>query len=248
MANYTANPVTDHLLEIPAAHKELLGQIRHWDNLKAAFDERSLWVKDITPEQAESAIIKGLPYSRVYYAKDGLLFLKGSLLPVRKMPHNLLWSPLTYALPVKLPLFNHNYFGISQKIGIRIVPSQKEQPVYAVLAERTAAGDYINTAPKVRLAGLQWVGVNDEVLIAGTPLLPVAGASYWMYNDFLLPAGFDFELPLLAKKLMQQIDPGNSMMILWHKDNSYIPIEKEAFMPLSISSFRLTYTIGQNGY
>jgi len=240
MAKYTANPVTDYLLELPATHKELLGHIRHWDNLKAAFEGDNLWLKDISSEQADSTLIKALPYSKLYYAKDGLLFLKGSLLPVKKMPQAL-WSPLVYALPVSLPAINHNYFGINQKIAITILPSQKEQPAYAVLAEKAAAGNYIQTAPKVRLSKLTWVGINNSLLIAGTPLLPVAGRSYWLSNDFLLPLGFDFELPLLAKKLKQQIDPDNSTLILWQHNNTYLSIKKEAFMPLSISSFRLTY-------
>lgn len=241
MADDTANIITTFLLEIPAVHKELVGQIRHWDNLKAAFDGDSLWIKEINPEQAESALIKGLPYSKVYYAKSGLLFLKDSLLPVKKMPQ-LLWSPLAYALPVSLPSLNHNFFGIEQKITIKMVPSQQEQPTYAVWIDKKVAGEYILTAPKVRLNRLKWVDIDHNPLILGTPLLPVAGRSYWMYNDFLLPTGFEFQLPLLTKVLKQRIDPDNKKLILWLENNTYITIEKEALMPLSISSYRLTYS------
>ena len=241
MADNAANTVAGFLLEIPAVYKELLGQIRHWDNLKAAFEGETLWVKEITVEQVENPLIKGLLYSKIYYAKGGLLFFKDSLLPVRKLPH-VLWSPLVHVLPVVLPSFNHNYFGMSQKIDVKIVYSQKEQPVHAVLAEKAVAGDYIQTAPKVRLSKLKWVGVDDSVLIVGTPLLPISGRSYWMYNDFLLPSGFDFELPLLAKKFKQRIDPDDRHIIVWLENNTYIAIEKILFMPLSISSFRLTYS------
>jgi len=241
MADYTANTIISYLLEIPAVHKELLGHLRHLGNLKAALVDEVLWVKEISPDQAESALIKGLPYSKLYYSKGGLLFFKDSLLPARKLPQAL-WSPLAYVLPVELPSFNHNYFGISQKIRVKITPSQKEQPVYAVLTDKTTAGDYIQTAPKVRLNKLKWLGVGKSLLIVGTPLLPVAGRSFWMYNDFLIPLGFDFELPLLAKKLKQRLDPDNKMIILWQDNNTYLSVEKEAFKPLSISSFRLTYS------
>ncbi|UTA66943.1 hypothetical protein [Emticicia sp. 21SJ11W-3] len=244
MAENTANAIKDYLLEIPAAHKETLGSIRHWDNLRAAFEGDTLWLKDINSEQADSVLIKGLPYSKVYYLKNGLLFLKDSLLPVKKLPQGNLWSPLAYTLPLTLPSFNHNYFGIRQKIAIRIVAADKEQPVFALLADKKNAGEYIQTAPKVRLNKLKWVGIDDNLLIAGTPLLPLPGRTYWLNNDFLLPSGFEFELPLLAKKLKQQIDPMNNMVILWQDDNTYIPIEKVAFVQLSISSFRLTYPQG----
>lgn len=242
MAENTANIITHYQLEIPAAHKEVLGHIRHWDNLKAAFDGDSLWIKNITPQQAENPLIKGLPYSRIYYAKDGVLFLKNSLLPIKKMPQSLLWSPLAYALPVVIPALNHNYFGISQKINIRLIPLQKEETVVAVLANKEAAGHYIQTAPKIRLAKLKWSGIDDKVLIIGTPLLPFKSRSYWLYSDILIPAGFGFELPVLAKKLKQKLDPNNKLVLLWNDDNTYTAIEKEAFMPLTISSFRLTYT------
>lgn len=241
MANDIKNTVTTYFLEMPASGKELLGGIRHWDNLKAALDGDSLWIKDISEEQAESAQIKGLPYARIYYAKEGLLFLKDRLLPEKKLPGALLWSPLLYILPVVLPSLNHNYFGIDQKIDVKIVSSQHVKPVAAMMANRKAAGLYIQTAPRVRLEKLHWLGIDDNVLIAGTPLLPVEGRSYWLYNDFLLPSGFEFELPLLAKKLKQQLDPQNNAVILWQEDNTYITLNKDDFMPLTISSFRLTY-------
>lgn len=241
MADDTANIINTFLLEIPVAHKELLGKIRHWDNLKAAFESDTLWIKDINPEQVDSALIKGLPYSKVYYAKGGLLFLKDSLLPVKKMPQ-LLWSPLVYTIPVSLPSFNHNFFEIEQKIAVKIMPSQQEQPVCAVWLDQKTAAEYIQTAPKVRLNRLKWVDVDHNPLLVGTPLLPVAGRSYWRYNDFLVPTGFEFQLPLLTKVLKQRIDPDNKQLILWLENNTYITIEKEALMPLSISSFRLTYS------
>lgn len=240
MAEHAANNITEYWLEIPAAYKQLLGNIRHWDNLRAAFEGESLWVRDISNDQAESALIKGLPYSKLYYAREGLLFPKGSLLPSGKMPHAL-WSPLAYAIPVYMPSLNHNYFGISQAIAVNIIQSQQEQPVYAVLAQKEGAGTYITTAPKVRLSMLKWVVVGNELLITGTPLLPVKGRSYWMCNDFLIPCGFEFELPLLAKKFKQKTDPHNHMVILWLEDNTYVCIRREDFMPLSISSFRLTF-------
>lgn len=242
MAEYTANIVTSYILEIPAVHKDLLGHVRHWDNLKAAFEGETLWVKDFSDEQINSALVKGLPYGKLYYIKEGLLFLTGSSLPSKKVPH-VLWSPLSYVIPVSLPSFNHNYFGISQKIAVKITQSQNEQPVYAMLAEKDACSNYIQTAPKVRLNKLNWVVAGNKLLIAGTPLLPVVGHTYWLYNDMLVPSGFEFELPLLAKKLKQVIDPHNTAVLLWLEDNTYISIKKEAFMPLSVSSFRLTYSL-----
>src|SRR5262249_30650712 len=121
-------------------------------------------------------------------------------------------------------------------------PSVKEQPVYAVLADREPAGDYIQIAPKIRLSQLKWLGIDNDILMLGTPVLPITGRSFWKHNDFLLPAGFEFEFPLLSNKLKLQLDHENKNVILWLQNNTYILLEKETFMPLSISSFRLTYT------
>ncbi len=78
------------LLATSIENKEVLGAIRHWENLKVAYDEKTIWVKDFTQEQMESATLQQIPYITLYNEKANLLFKKGSLLPSLKMPSALL--------------------------------------------------------------------------------------------------------------------------------------------------------------
>ncbi len=157
------------------------------------------------------------------------------------MPGLLVWMPLERGLPLDLPSFNHNYFGISEKLTIRLVPSEKEAEPAALLTPIHILRDYILTAPAVRLNPLSWVIIDDKALILGRPLLPLPGDSFWWgQGGVLLPTGLDWEWPVLEPTLLGELDPGQDNWLLWDRDGRYTAIDKYQTRALSISSFRLT--------
>jgi hypothetical protein len=106
---------------------------------------------------------------------------------------------------------------------------------------------YAATAPEVRLLGLRFAAsANDQVLVLGTPLPPVPGKEYWSTHDLLLPAGFDFELPLAAGLLAAKLNPCNDAVLRFGTDGSWEKIPKEALVPASRSAARLTRGKGKN--
>lgn len=230
------------LLKIDSKHQELLATIRHWHNLKVAFDEGFIWIKDFTPAQFDDAALQRIPYTTLFEVKDNLLFLKGSLLPQQKMPSGLLWSPILRAFPIELPSLNHNYFGIEEKVSIQLVRSEIEAEAFVLVASIQDATQYITTAPEVRLHNLKWIVLDDEVVLFGTPMLPIEGRTYWRNNDFLLPSGYHFEFPILAETIQEAVNPDGNQWVFWQTDSSYFKISKEDVKPLSISSFRLTFS------
>lgn len=242
MAENPTDNINEFLLEIENCHKNLLGQIRHWDNLKAAFDQDTIWIKNIRADQVEHVEIQSIPYKKIYYLKDNMLFLKGSLLPAKKIRSGLLWSALAQLIPVVLPASNNNFFRIDQKIRIRILPGSYEQQPYAMLVSKEQAQQYIETAPKIRLKNLLWIVIEDTILIVGNPLLPISGLTFWLFKDLLIPAGYDFEFPLLRDTIADRVNPMSENLVLWQKDGSYVILAKDQLKPLSISSFRLTFS------
>lgn len=231
-----------YFLEIKKEHKDFLGSIRHWENLKTAFETETIWIKDFSLEQINTAEIQQIPYKKVYELKENLLFEKDKLLPAKKLPSGLLWSPILRSLPVSLPKFNHNYFGIDQKLKIILKPSEDIKEAFAMQVKFEELKLYIESAPKYRLEPLNWVVIDKKILILGTPLLPVKGSTFWMHQDFLLPTGYDFEWFFLTRILQEKLNPSGENIILWNQDNSYSVIPKETIKPLSISSFRLTFS------
>lgn len=230
-----------YLFEIDKKDKEFLGAIRHWENVKIAFAETAIWLKDFSLDQINSADLQQIPNLRSYEIKDSLLFLRGSLLPSKKVPSALLWSPIRYMLPVELPRLNHNFFGIQEKVDVQIVKSELEKEAFALLTNIATAKEYIEKAPEVRLKNLEWVVLEDKVLFLGTPLLPIKGATFWKNKSAFLPTGFDFELPILADVIENKINADTENYVLWQVDSSCILFPKSSVMPLSIGSFRKTF-------
>lgn len=236
MAIDSANSVA-YFLSLPLQHKDYLGAVRHWDNLKVGIEEDLIWVKDLTTVQVDSVEIKSIPHKTLYYSNGPFLCRQGSLLPDRALP-SLLWTPIERGLPIELPAFNHHYFGLSEKVAIRLMPTDEEQEAYANLVSMEALQHYVETAPAVRLQKIQWVIVNEKALLAGIPLLPLKGDVYWRQNNFLLPAGYRFELSLLTETLQAMLNPDDDHWIIWQTDGRYRKVAKEQMRTLSIASFR----------
>ncbi len=229
-------------MSLPLQHKEYLGSVRHWSNLKIGYEGETVWIKDLTPAQADSLQIKVIPYKELYYSAGPKLFPKDSLLPARTIP-SLVWTPIERGLLVELPALNHNYFGLNEKVAMRLHRTEEEKDAYACFVRLEALESYIETAPANRLANITWVLVDEGyALLLGTPLLPVQGDVYWREGDFLLPAGYAFELPLLAEILRQLINPQNDHWIIWSKEGHYWKLPKDEVEPLSIGSFRASKT------
>jgi hypothetical protein len=236
----------NYYLSIASANRDDLAGIRHWTNLKVAFEDTRLWIKDLDYAQAHSVQVKSLPVKTIYYEKAGRLFLLNSLLPERIVPA-LLWTPIERGLPIKLPDFNHNYFGIHDRLDVRLVTQEEEKEATAMLLTLDVLAPYITEAPTIRLNKIRWTILNkNEALLIGTPLLPLPGKTYWQRKDMLIPTGYDFDFFLLEDVISKQVNPGRMNITLWNSDGSYISVPKDSLTLLSRSSFRLSVNQLQN--
>jgi len=229
-----------YYLSLDETYRPNLAAIRLWPSLKAGVEDKLIWIKELTYAQIHSLEVQQLPSKRVFYENQGRLFPLNSLLPERTVP-SLLWTPVERLLPVTLPSFNHNFFGIDQTLSLQIVPSQNEKPATALLVYLSDLEDYLKTCAEIRLQGLQWCLLNQlQVLLIGTPLLPIPGAVYWQRGQFLLSAGFDFDLHLLADALQARLNADNTCWIFWNLDQTCSLVPKADCVPLTLSSFHST--------
>src|SRR5690606_36539010 len=114
-----------------------------------------------------------------------------------------------------------------EKLYMRLVPTEVESEAVAMITSITHLYEYIPSAPAMRLQGVQWAIIDkNKLLLFGTPLLPIKGDVYWMYSDFMLPAGFDFELHLLKDVLNNKMNPSHQDILIWGTDNSYFRVNK----------------------
>lgn len=240
MAEDSSKRIKEFWAEMPRADEDFLGSIRDWKNIQIALDGEIIWLKGFTDEQAASSDIQQLPNFLLYELRDGLLFRKDALVPSKKMTTALLWSPIDKALRLTFPPSNQNFFGLDEKVKVKLKPSEEEQPAIALLCSISEIKEVIVTLPKFKLDKIEWIVMDDKTLFLGTPLLSFPGKTYWTKNNHLLPTGFDFEFKNLSVLLQKKYNESLNNWLLWNEDGSYLSINNNDFRKLSISSFRLT--------
>ena len=240
MAQDAADGVS-YYLAVGRNHDEDLARIRHWNNVKIGHEENTTWAKELDYAQINSVEVRSLPSKTIYYEKESKLFLLQSLLPDRIVP-SLLWTPIGRAIQVKLPSFNHNYFGLNERIEVRMIRHDYEAKAVAMVTDLEILRSYIESAPSIRLEQMRWTILErSQAFLLGKPLLPLPGNTFWQRKDMLIPAGYDFELSILADVIQRCVSPGRDHYILWTNDATYCAVPKVDLQPLSRSSFRLSY-------
>lgn len=240
MAKDSPNGIKEYWAELPLSDEDFLGSIRDWKNVQISREDDVIWLKGFTDEQAVSPEIQQLPNFLLYELRDGLLFRKDALVPSKKVRTALLWTPIDKALKLTFPISNNNFFGINEKLEIKLKPIEEEQPAMALLSSISEIKDTIIALPKFKLEKLDWIIINDKALFVGIPLLSFPGKTYWTKDGHLLPTGFDFEFKNLSSLLQRKYNENQEYWILWYEDGSYLNINKNDLRKLSVSSFRLT--------
>lgn len=229
-----------YYVELEKSHLDYLAPIRHWDNLKLAFEGERVFIKDFTAVQINDTVLLQIPHIIVYELKEQLLFRKDKLVPSKKLPSALLWMPILNALPIDLPNYNMNYFGIHDKIDIKIVKSNVEQEAFGLITKIEEIKEYIEALPKVRLQNLKWIIIEDSILFLGMPLLPIQGQTYWLKDNCLFPTGYALEFEILFPIIKKELNPNNDCMLLFQSNSTYVSFPINECKPLNLSSFRLT--------
>jgi hypothetical protein len=102
---------------------------------------------------------------------------------------------------------------------------------------------YAGTAPLIRLQRLSFaVCETGEVLIIGTPLPAIPGKAFTLQDNVLLPAGYDFDPPVIGQFISSLPGMGNDTLILFHTDGQWEKIAGHCFVHASRSAIRLTNT------
>jgi hypothetical protein len=228
-------------LEIKKESAEYLTGIRHWKNLKIAADERNFYLKDFTEGQLLSAELKSIPDAVLFQVKENKFFRINSLVPERKAPSSLLWTPVERGLPVTLPSMNHNYFRLNQTVKIRLMDSEEESEPAAMLTSFAMLSAYAEKAPAVRLVNLKWVLTGEgNVFIKGIPILPVHGDTFWKQGNSYYPSGSEPEFDVLSEMVEKKLQRNKTDVIVWNRDSTYHLIPENFFKILTLSSVRQT--------
>lgn len=227
------------VLVLSVQHAASLGSVRTFPGLLAAADHEHIWVRGI-PTGRPARKISQLPAVKTYFMDEQEhLFAAGTLTPTATLPA-LEWQPLLSFIKVTLP--------VSALPGVMEKPQRVKLARHSHMVDSTALlttleawEEYAVTAPLIRLQHLYFaVSENADVLIVGSPLVPLPGQAYTLKDNILLPVGYDFDPPVIAELVAAELNPDNDGLLLFHQSGNWEKIRMDYFVPATRSAVRLT--------
>ena len=189
-----------YFARIKEANLDLLVGLYNWEHLFVANEDGYIWIKDITADEIDSVPLKSILGLERFYVKQGKLYPYNKLLPIGNEP-SCLWTKIKRAIHLDLPSKNHNFFRLEPSIEVKIVPSNEPKDASIHLIDLSLFKEYVKTASTLRLRPLLWAIIGHQAMVVGWPLLPLPGATYWKGGSFIIPTGYDLEIPSLINAI-----------------------------------------------
>lgn len=206
-----------------------LGSLRCEPGLQAAVHEEQVWLRGIRGKDQLPLAVRRLPLRQTFRMDaEARLFPPGGLTPTGRLPQAE-WLDLTRFLPVELPVSALPAVA-TDRIPVRLRPSGRAEKGAALLLDRAVWTAWVDGAPASRLERLRFAGSEQgRVLVIGDILPPLPGCEYWMRHYNLLPAGFDFEFPVLSTVIRDQYNPDASAFLLFDESAVFEKINQTDF-------------------
>ena len=225
------------LIQIHQKDFEALGSVRTLGTLQVTKEDDHFWVRGISADNIPLKV-RQLPAMATYQLdKDLRLFPLGKITPVGKLS-DLDWTPISDFVEVEFPkaaLAGKN--NLTQ--AIKIIPSENTQNGSALLTNLSVWKNFADGTASVRLEKIKYaVSDTREVLILGTPLIPIPGKEFWKRNNILLPSGFDFEFSILAEVIEQQLNPKRDGILVFYENGNWEKIMNKDFVKGTRSAVR----------
>lgn len=98
---------------------------------------------------------------------------------------------------------------------------------------------FVETQASIRFQNLRFsLSQHQEVLILGKPLPSIQGKEYWLCENMLLPAGYEFKFPLLAKNIANKLNKDKENQLVFFEDGTWIKIALVDFVKTTRSAVR----------
>lgn len=227
--------MTESVITLLPADIKVLALLRTRADMMAAWHQDQIWVKGM----ADTAF-RQLPALRTWKVDaSNRLFAHGALTPELTLPI-LEWQALTEFIPVSLPASGLPTYATS-KYPVQLAPCVSNEESFAILTEMRVLETYVAAAPQVRIRHLRFAAsANARVLVAGVPLPPVPGTSYTLKDRILMPAGYDFDPPVIRSLLTEKLATARTHFLLFHVNGQYEMIPETSFVHVTRSAVRLT--------
>lgn len=228
------------ILHISKKYLHQLGNIRNIPNCWAAAEEDLLWLKFELEAGVIPLAVEQLPAKARYWVdEEGRLFPMQGLTPVAKIPA-LDWSPIATFIPLELPIAALPA-EVTERVSIRLIRSKEVKKANFLLLPWKRWKEYALAASNIRLKPLTFaVSEQGEAVVHGKPLPPLPGQLFWQTEQVLLPAGWDFEYPIIAEILANTHTRKKNTLLLYQAEKLEELPAQEGFIQASRSAIRKT--------
>lgn len=228
------------ILTLVEADGDALASVRCMPGLLVAVDGGLIWVRGIPAAVKPNLAIQQLPSIHTYKLDDeNRLFPIGNVTPVGILKP-LKWVSIRDLITIELPP-SAMPGRLNGKHDVKLIPSSREEKAGALITDLQTWHDYAENAPAVRLKQTRFaVSANNKVLVTGDPLPPIPGKAYSLRNNILLPAGYDFDPPVMSSLIATRLNPSKDSLLLFDIDGNCEHIPFSSLVSSSRSAVRLT--------
>jgi len=228
----------EQVIRLAEKYRKNLGTVRTLAGWKASSGAGLIWLRGPLDTGKLPVALAALPADANFLLDEhNRLFPLGKHTPVGVLPE-LKWLELADFLPLQLPV--SALPGVPDThVTLRLSRSGIVKEPAALLVSLADWQAYALTAPSIRLAALRFaVNEEGEVLVMGNPLPPVPGRGFGLRERLLLPAGLDFEPPVLGALVLQQLLPSPVDWLLFDAKGAYSRIPAAALVAAERSVIR----------
>lgn len=228
------------IFHIDKSYQRQLGQIRHLSDCWIVETDATFWLKIERPQNEFPLVVEQIPTTAKYRLEDQILLfpIKGST-PVGKLPE-MDWQPIASFMPVELPTAALPG-SVDQQIPVKLIRTEAPKETPFMLLSWQSWVRYALQTSNIRLKPLSFaVSAQQEVLVQGEPLPALPGLTFWQNQQVLLPAGWNFEHPVLAEILSNNYLNGKEEWLLLRSEQAWERIKKKNFIQTSRSAVRKT--------
>lgn len=220
------------------SQKNVLGYFLKDDQVFLTIHEDNIWVKILSKLPIlENQYLK-IPFEEKFLlGENDSLFPLGKVTPTRKLA-NLNWQPIADFFEIELPVSAEQ--GKTDDVYfVELTQSNQAREGSALLTSFENWKFFVETQASIRFENLRFsLSQHQEVLIVGNPLPSIQGKEYWFCENMLLPAGYDFKFPLLAKQIATKLNKDKENQLVFFEDGTWVKIAFVDFVKTTRSAVR----------
>lgn len=217
-----------------------LTSLRLVPDIEVAAVGSMVWLRGKSFDEALSPKLAALPAGGRYewLVPDRLRQL-GHHIPSGRLPAAS-WRPLREWLQIELPVAALPA-GVPATVALRLVRSTGERAVELLVTSFDEFRRFATDAAQVRLERLRFAATQDgRVLVQGTPLPPIPGRRFALYQGVAVPAGFAWQPAVGAEVVNRRLGVSGGALVLWNEDGTMTRLHTEQLIPVTRSAVRAT--------